>query len=96
MSRTTSPESDKLRIRMADVKRIVPNPYMSLYEYQYGDQQEEEKVKIRNVWNLRVTDEVITEKFEKLAKECEKRKKKLSEAAAVAFDINESSTKGKK
>lgn len=61
--------TDDLRMRMAKIKGEIPKPYISIYEFKFGKLSEEEKNKVRNVYNLRITDETILKNFETIAKQ---------------------------
>ena len=69
---------DSLKFRVGVVKSVFPPglDYTPLYQYEFGLQSESDLEKIRNVWNMRATDEQITENLEKLVK---KVKNKLGE-----------------
>lgn len=60
---------DELRLRVLRVKGIIPKKfdYVPLYTYEFGDQTEEHINKLRNVWNLRSTDEEMTQRLELIA-----------------------------
>jgi hypothetical protein len=60
---------DQLRLRVVDLKsRFKGNvDYTTLYQYEFGEQDNRTVAKIRAVWNLRETDELITSNLEKIA-----------------------------
>lgn len=63
-------KGDALKMRVAEVKKKfkMRSDYTSLYEYEFGRQNESMIRKIRNVWNLIISDDEITKNLETLAK----------------------------
>lgn len=59
--------TNALLMRILKVKTgfLIKN-YIGVYEYEYGQLSDAEKNKIRQVWNLKTTDEAITIKLEAL------------------------------
>jgi hypothetical protein len=57
--------SDELIRRILTVKsKFHIKNYVPIYEYIFGEQSLEEKQKIGQVWNLRITDKKITQRLE--------------------------------
>lgn len=59
----------ELRMRMSDILDKIPSPYMGIYQFKFGKLSDKEKNKVRNVYNLRIVDEVIIKNFETIAKQ---------------------------
>lgn len=60
--------SDQLRLRVLQIKSKVPMgiDYIPYFEQVFGSQSEKKRNYIRSVWNLRATDEEITDKLEQM------------------------------
>lgn len=63
-----SDKKEELLKRMAVVREKLIKPFMPIYEYEFGEQKEKRKTRIRNVYSLRIMDEKIISNFEKLIK----------------------------
>lgn len=97
IDKTLLSDTDNLKVRMMKAKTQIPErSYVPLYEIYYGKQTPEQRLKIRNCFNLREADETITENIEKMIPFLEDRKKKLNIGASMAFSINETAVKNKK
>lgn len=73
---TTARDTDALRRRLLDVKEMLLGlNYTTIYQYEYGELDESGINHLRNVWNLKATDEDVLERFEKMAKTYNKHNK---------------------
>lgn len=60
-------DEDSLRLRVLKAKSKIPFDYTPLYQYEFGPQNDDHLNRVRQVWNLRVVDEVITGRLEQIA-----------------------------
>lgn len=87
--------TDSLKLRMMQLKSDMPEVYMPVYEDHYGKQTDDMKYRIRECVNLRITDEAITENWEKIVRKRKNRDAELASVSALAKDINETAAKNK-
>jgi hypothetical protein len=65
----TAPTADDLKRRVLQAKATLGQDFRlrGVYEYFYGKLEEKEYDALRNIWYLKTSDEVITQRIEALA-----------------------------